>query len=59
MFDKALDALGTLRIQCIQHLDLMIGPDTLHMLQCIDWLNCEQLVVKTEGLALSQCQHGD
>ena len=47
--DKALDALGTLKIQVIQYLDPTIGLHTLHMLQCVDWLNCEHLVMELKG----------
>ncbi len=53
MFDNALNALCALRTQLIQHLDLPIGLDTLHMLQCTELLNCEHLIIRTEGLALS------
>ncbi len=53
MFDNALNALCALRTQLIQHLDLPIGLYTLHMLQCTELLNCEHLIIRTEGLALS------
>jgi len=45
------NSLGTLRIQLIEHLDLTIGLDTLHMLQCIYWLDCVHLIIRTEGLS--------
>ena len=54
---NALDALSALRTQMIQHIDLTIGLDILHMLQCIDQLSYEYLVIRTKELALLQCQH--